>query len=192
MARPAKLNYIQLILLTTACQREGGSLLPPPETIGGQAQRIRTTVAALLKRGLAKEIEAVNPSRSWREDGERRIGVVITDAGRTAIGAEIPLVREEGASADNEAVEEPTSTKPDESIGVPAALPFTARAGTKQALVMDLLRRKQGASITELAEATGWLPHTTRAALTGLRKRGAQLASEKADGVTRYRMQAAG
>jgi DNA-binding MarR family transcriptional regulator len=38
--------------------------------------------------------------------------------------------------------------------------------------VIDLLGRKKGAGIEELASATGWLPHTTRAALTGLRKRG--------------------
>ena len=35
-----------------------------------------------------------------------------------------------------------------------------------------LLGRKQGAGIEELISTTGWLPHTTRAALTGLRKRG--------------------
>ena len=37
---------------------------------------------------------------------------------------------------------------------------------------MDLLRREGGATIDQLADAMGWLPHTTRAALTGLRKRG--------------------
>ena len=37
---------------------------------------------------------------------------------------------------------------------------------------MDLLRREGGATVEELADAMGWLPHTTRAALTGLRKRG--------------------
>jgi DNA-binding IclR family transcriptional regulator len=46
------------------------------------------------------------------------------------------------------------------------------RAGSKLADVMRLLGRKQGAGIEELTSATGWLPHTTRAALTGLRKRG--------------------
>jgi DNA-binding IclR family transcriptional regulator len=55
-----------------------------------------------------------------------------------------------------------------------------------------MLQRQQGASITELAEATGWLPHTTRAALTGLRKRGHVIAAEKQEGVSRYRLLAAG
>ena len=46
------------------------------------------------------------------------------------------------------------------------------RDGSKLALVIELLRRADGATIVDLTEATGWLPHTTRAALTGLRKRG--------------------
>lgn len=46
------------------------------------------------------------------------------------------------------------------------------REGSKQALVVDLLSRAEGVSLTHLVAATGWLPHTARAALTGLRKRG--------------------
>jgi hypothetical protein len=38
--------------------------------------------------------------------------------------------------------------------------------------VIALLSRPEGARIEELTLATGWLPHTTRVALTGLRKRG--------------------
>ena len=43
---------------------------------------------------------------------------------------------------------------------------------TKSAAVLTPLQRKDGATLPELIEATGWLPHTTRAALTGLRKTG--------------------
>jgi hypothetical protein len=53
--------------------------------------------------------------------------------------------------------------------------PAEFRAGSKQALVLSMLQRKVGASLADLASATGWLPHTTRAALTGLRKRGYML-----------------
>jgi Protein of unknown function (DUF3489) len=35
-----------------------------------------------------------------------------------------------------------------------------------------MLAKDNGATLTALVEATGWLPHTTRAAITGLRKRG--------------------
>jgi hypothetical protein len=44
--------------------------------------------------------------------------------------------------------------------------------GSKQALIIAMLQKTKGASIEALMAATGWLPHTTRAALTGLRKRG--------------------
>jgi DNA-binding IclR family transcriptional regulator len=59
---------------------------------------------------------------------------------------------------------------------------ITPRAGSKLARVIDLLERSEGATITHLIEATGWLPHTTRAALTGLRKRGYGVARERIDG----------
>ena len=35
-----------------------------------------------------------------------------------------------------------------------------------------MLTKDKGATLAALVEATGWLPHTTRAAMTGLRKRG--------------------
>lgn len=41
---------------------------------------------------------------------------------------------------------------------------------TKQSKIVDLLGRRKGASLVELTEATGWQPHSVRAALTGLRK----------------------
>jgi hypothetical protein len=42
------------------------------------------------------------------------------------------------------------------------------RDGSKLALAIEHLQRANGASLLELTQATGWLPHTTRAALTGL------------------------
>jgi hypothetical protein len=54
----------------------------------------------------------------------------------------------------------------------PSTIIATPRDGSKLAAVVDLLRREGGATIDQLADAMGWLPHTTRAALTGLRKRG--------------------
>jgi hypothetical protein len=53
------------------------------------------------------------------------------------------------------------------------------RGGSKLALVIELLRRADGATIIDLTQATGWLPHTTRAALTGLRKRGYAVIRER-------------
>ena len=61
--------------------------------------------------------------------------------------------------------------------------------GTKQALILDLLARGEGASLDELIAATGWLPHTTRAALSRLRSGGQALVkSARPDGRTAYRI----
>ena len=63
------------------------------------------------------------------------------------------------------------------------------RQGSKLAEVLALLGREAGASLEELTVATGWLPHTARAALTGLRKRGYTLLREgKAEGGSVYRI----
>lgn len=65
-----------------------------------------------------------------------------------------------------------------------------APAQSKKDKVILLLRRDEGASIAEMMKGTGWLPHTTRAVLTGLRKAGFQIEKSKVDGVTRYRITA--
>jgi Protein of unknown function (DUF3489) len=55
------------------------------------------------------------------------------------------------------------------------------RAGGKQALVVEMLMRPEGATIAQIVEATGWQPHTVRGALAGaLKKRlGRAVTSEK-------------
>jgi hypothetical protein len=182
-----KLTDMQLVLLSTACQREDGSLLPPHASLGTQAARIRKAVAALIKRALASECDIAEKVKAWRDEGERHIGVVITDTGRAVIAAE-----EQGKATNSVAAEvitanpEPTpserlSTKPE-----PAP-----RTGTKQALVLDMLRRAEGANLNDLVSATGWLPHTTRAALTGLRKKGHSIEKAKRNGTTTYMIAAA-
>ena len=50
---------------------------------------------------------------------------------------------------------------------------------TKTATILKLLRRPKGASIAELQKATGWKPHSVRAALTGLRKKGDKIKRTK-------------
>ena len=43
---------------------------------------------------------------------------------------------------------------------------------TKTAILRQLLSRKAGADLAALQSATGWQPHSVRAALSGLRKAG--------------------
>lgn len=46
------------------------------------------------------------------------------------------------------------------------------RASSKQAKLVGLLSRKSGVTIIKASQTLGWQAHTTRAALTGLKKRG--------------------
>ena len=46
------------------------------------------------------------------------------------------------------------------------------REHSKSSRLLNLMQTGTGASLDDMMEATGWQPHTVRAALTGLRKRG--------------------
>ena len=61
-----------------------------------------------------------------------------------------------------------------------------AKRQTKADLVLGLLRRPEGATINQLVAATGWLSHTTRAALAGLKKKGHKVVATKVGKVTCY------
>jgi Protein of unknown function (DUF3489) len=60
------------------------------------------------------------------------------------------------------------------------------RAGSKLSKVIELLSRKDGVDVAELTSTTNWLPHTARAALTGLRKRGFQIDRFRGEGETSH------
>jgi hypothetical protein len=78
-------------------------------------------------------------------------------------------------------------TKTAKSVGAPKAetvrppkrMAAPAKA-TKKARLIALLSRKSGADVPGLSTTLGWLPHTTRAALSGLRKAGYEITSIKA------------
>lgn len=63
-------------------------------------------------------------------------------------------------------------------------------AQNKKQSVLALLRRQTGASLADITTATGWLPHSARAVLTGLRKKGYDIGKSRLDGVTRYAISA--
>ena len=181
MTTVVDLNDTQLVLLTNACQREAGNMLPLPASLSDGGPRITKAIAGLLRLELAREAETRVADQVWRQDGETRIGLLITEAGRIAIGIE-PL-EQSGSQQIGPACEPPLSGS-DRPLGDPSAF----RAGSKQALVVSMLSSDNGASIDDLVKATIWLPHTTRAAITGLRKRGYAVLTEKRDGVSIYRL----
>ena len=66
----------------------------------------------------------------------------------------------------------------------PASKPPIPREGTKQAQIIALIQRPEGASIAEIVEATGWLAHSARGLISGALKKklGLPITSEKVDG----------
>jgi DNA-binding MarR family transcriptional regulator len=63
------------------------------------------------------------------------------------------------------------------------------RHQAKAAQVLAMLGRPEGSTLGQLLAATGWQPHTSRAALTSLRKKGHVITSEKPSGGERiYRI----
>jgi hypothetical protein len=66
------------------------------------------------------------------------------------------------------------------------------RAGNKTAIILDLLRRKEGATLAEIAKATGWQNHSIRRFISGqvTKKMGLKVESEKVEGERRYRLPA--
>lgn len=176
----SKLTDTQLMMLSKASQRDDRAVECPHQLKGGA---LKAVVSKLLDGGLLNEIAAKRGMPAWRQDDDGSFALVITRAGLKAIAAdseESPADQLRGSGAETEASRaRPKGRGTRESGSVPrssprghAAKPAEFRAGSKQALILSMLQKRGGASIADLVSATGWLPHTTRAALTGLRKRG--------------------
>jgi len=84
--------------------------------------------------------------------------------------------------------------RPRKAAAEPAApvAPRKTRDDTKQAQLIAMLRRKEGATIAQIVAATGWQPHTVRGAFAGALKKklGLTVTSEKVEGIGRvYRLE---
>ena len=186
-----KLTETQLVMLSAAAQRNDRCLVATPNLKVAAAQKI---AGKLIGAGLVKEIRAKAGAPVWRRDDEAGLSYALklTAAGTKAIvidkSAEPGHVDDDGdlrediaparSSTREHSAPDPSSAGENGTAPPRASAP---RGGTKLAQVVELLQRDRGATITELNAATGWLPHTTRAALTGLRKRGFVTAIDRSD-----------
>ncbi len=186
MTHAHKLSDKQLMLLSAASQRQDRLLTCPENLKGGAA---RALVSKLLAGGLVEEISVASADLHWRTgEDDQMIGLRITPAGLQAIGIE-PNGAADANGGDTPQAHGSEAQPPSSQEAAVAAAPRQKREGTKRALIVMLLCREQGATVDDLTTATGWLPHTTRAALTGLRQRGYAITRTRAeDNRTIYRL----
>lgn len=153
-----KLSDTQLVILSTACQRSSRLILPLPDRLkGGAAAKV---VESLTAKGLIEEVEAKRGDPVWRKirDGHG-VTLAATDAALAVLGIDSDVA--------------PTNTTQHKT-----------RAGSKQAQLIGMLKRPDGASIEEITAAFGWQAHTVRGAIAGALKKklGLEIASEKIAG----------
>ena len=170
-----KLSDTQLVILTAAAQRSNLLAVPLPQNLkGGAAQKV---VASLLKQGLLEEIDADTRSGEpvWRKTGDGHgVTLAITEQGLAAIGIE----------PENARTTPSETTQTDTSAESGRAAKARTRTDSKQAKLIEMLRRPEGASIEEIVVAFGWQAHTVRGAIAGALKKklGIDVRSEKIDG----------
>lgn len=124
-------------------------------------------VTRMIDLGLLQEVDA-DPRRSeplWRETGDG-LGttLMLTEAGLLAIGME-PGVMQTMVAVGRRQVETPAQKQP------------AQRAWTQQAMLIAMLQKPEGATIAEVAAATGWQAHTVRGAISGVLKKKLGLAT---------------
>ena len=181
-----KLTDTQMVILTAAAQRDDGSIHPLPKTLKGGA--VTKVTQALLRRGLIAEAPG-------REDwpGRRDPYFAVTAEGVRAINvepAECLHLADTGAPAaeGGQEVAPATKSRPKAKKATngrdKAKGPIKQRAGTKQARLIAMLETPEGGSLTEIATAFGWQPHTVRGAIAGALKKklGLNVTSEKVEG----------
>ncbi len=190
-----KLSDTQLVILSTAARRQDGAVLPLPRSLKVNKTTAATVLKSLLKKGLVAERPAAADEAHWRETGDGgRTALAIADAGLQAIGVEVdrktskqsPSTKPRPKQRSRRAEPKPSGSKPKGRTS-----PAAVRSGTKQALMIDLLKRKKGATIEDIVEATGWQAHSVRGAISGTLKKklGLMVTSEKPDdGPRRYRI----
>ena len=172
-----KLTDTQRVILSAASQRTDRLAMPLPKSLkGGAAHKV---VNALIERGLLKEVKANRKLGDpvWRETDEGQgLTLIITDAGFTAIGVEVEPLKPKAQKP------EPKSTPTERKT----------REGTKQVLVIEMLRRPEGATIAEIVEVTSWASHSVRGFMAGSLKKKLGLAIDSEKDETRGRVYKAG
>lgn len=195
-----KLSDSQLVVLSAACQRDDRSIYPL--TIKAKGNAADKVLNSLLAKGLIEEVQARLDDKVWREDKDgARLTLRATDAAEAALGIETGAAASgDEAGSPKPGKKAPAATKKARRSGrapakskkttkaarkkADAKTPRASRENSKQARLIEMLKRAKGASIDEIVKAFDWQPHTVRGAIAGALKKklGLDVVSEKVEG----------
>jgi Protein of unknown function (DUF3489) len=168
-----KLSDTQAVILSAAAQRDDGAVLPLPETLKIKGGAVAKVLGSLKAKRLINHLGT--------PCGDNPPPLRITRAGLEAVGVETeddaPATEADRAATPAKRRAKAKAARPGKAA--PAEKP-TPRTGTKQALMIDLLKRPEGATVEQIAAATGWQHHTIRGAISGALKKKLGLTVEAA------------
>jgi hypothetical protein len=167
-----KLTDTQTFILSAGAQRPDNIALPLPKGLHGAAAKMAVT--KMIAHGWLQEVDANlrQCELLWRETGDGHgTTLVVTDAGLLAIGVKPVVVTTVMAILKQASVP-------------PEAKQTTQRAGTKQAMLIEMLQSPDGTTMEAIIAATGWQAHSARGAMSGAlgKKLGLTVISAKEDG----------
>jgi hypothetical protein len=187
-----KLSDTQVIILSAASQRDDGAVLPLPNSVKLTGGALTKVLGSLRAKGLIEHQGAHRgddppPLRITRA-GLEAIGVkpedvasggatpadtcaTSADAGARSTDTAAPATESDGAAPPAKRKAKGAKRGKETAAGSAPAEKPTPRAGTKQAQMIELLKRPEGATVEQIAKATGWQHHTIRGAIAGALKR---------------------
>jgi Protein of unknown function (DUF3489) len=193
-----KLSDTQLVILGAAAQRADLSVMPLPDSLKLKGGALTKVMDALRNRGMIRVLDTDGgPERVVitsegmaaigveQEDDQAPAGATEPDTAPTSADGGAPAVEAPAPSAETDSVAAPAKRKasrkakaksapaasePEAAPGQATGKP-TPRAGTKQAKMIEMLKRPEGATVEQIAAATGWQHHTIRGAISGALKK---------------------